>query len=148
MLQLLDFRPSIKSLFWDCWYQAKGLTWRDAFWYSITNWPECYICHRKRDFIFNLVPLIPYLDMSLDNKLVYVCKDHGQVTDYDCTTGEKIQLPLPVPYWQRRARNYFYWLILTVVTLARFAWFFVYHSFMWYVWIYLYLWLRKCHSTS
>jgi hypothetical protein len=143
---IIEFRPSLKRLFCDCWYWARGLQGAyDAYYYN--GWPNCYICGRKRDFIFNLVPLMPYLDMSLDNKLVYICKDHGRVTDYDCTTGEKTQLPLPVPYWQRGIRNSFYWLILTVVTLARFAWFFVYHSFMWYVWIYLYLWLRKCRST-
>lgn len=148
MSQLTDYRPSIKRLLYDCWYWGKGLNYRDAYWYHYSGWPKCYICGRKRDFIFNLTPLIPYFDMSLDSKLVYICKDHGRVTDYDCTTGKRIQLPLPTPYWQRSIRNAIYSFILTVVILARFAWFFVYHSFMWYVWIYPYLWLKKCRSTS
>jgi hypothetical protein len=143
-MTLLDFRPSIKSLFWDCWYWAKGLHGTyDAFGYYYYGWPKCYICGRKRDFVLNLVPLIEYFDMSLDNKLVYICKDHGRVTDYNCATGEKIELPLPTPYWQRSIRNVVYSFILTTATLVRFTYFFSYHLFMWYVAIWFYLWYKQ-----
>jgi len=137
---LIEMRPSIKSLFWECWYQAKGLTWRDAFWYSITNWPKCYICSRKVDFIFNLTKTITIWDESLQ-KVERVCLDHGGIW-WDCHMGKEYTF-VTIPYWQRSIRNTIYSLVLITVTLTRFIWFFSYHLFMWYVYLFVYLQVRN-----
>lgn len=138
-----DFRPSIKQALWDSWYQAKGLRRVDVIGYCLRGFPKCYICGRQKDFIFNFVKLFLFFDMSLDNKLVYICDDHGRITDYDCTTGESLLLPLPKPYWYRQVRDTYYWLILRVAIITRFAWFSSYNIFMWYIAIYPYIWYRN-----
>lgn len=140
---LIQFRPSFKEALWRSWYEAKGLRWFDAIGYKIRGIPKCYICGREKDFLFNFTRLIYYFDMSLENKLVRICDDHGRVTDYDCTTGEPIELPLPRPYWQRRLRNVAQWVILNLAYVARFAWFFVYSLFIWHIAIYPYFWYRE-----
>lgn len=144
MTTIFDFRPSLHRMIWESWHQAKGLRWFDAAGYAIKGYPTCYICGRQKDFVFDFVKLIPYFDMSrADNKLVYICDDHGRITDYDCTTGESLLLPLPKPYWYRRMRNAVQWLILSAVIPARFIWFFVNSVFMWHIIIWFYWYARK-----
>lgn len=143
MTNLFDFRPTWRGRFTDSLSRAKGLRPFDAIGYDVLGYPRCYICGRQEDFIFNSVLLIRHFDMSLDNKLVYICTDHGRVTNYDCTTSESIELPLPKPYWRRRIRDTFYQVVLNVVIPARFAWFFIYDTFMWYVGIWFYLFWRN-----
>lgn len=116
--------------------------------YCLWNKPRhCYICGRQEDRIFGFTWLIPFLDMSLENKLVYICDDHGRVTDWDCTTGELVELPLPGSYWYRRLRNFTQELILPTAFVIRFAWFFGYSWFMWYVAIWPY-WLWKSYKIN
>lgn len=142
---LKEFRPSLKEEFLLSWYQAKGL--RPPFFWEFGDKAECYICGRKKDYLFNFTKLIYYFDISLENKLVYICDDHGRITNYDCTTGEPIELPLPRPYWQRRLRNTVQWIILNLAYIARFVWFFDYNLFMWYAAIYAYYWYRQCKKS-
>jgi hypothetical protein len=146
-MTILDLRPSWVQVFWDAQARAKGLSYFDAIGFAIRGHPQCYICGRQRDFIFDFVRLIPYKDMSLDNKLVYVCDDHGRVTDRNCITDESLQLPLPRSYWYRWIRNTLQFAVLKITILARFIWFFAYIAFMWYVAIWPW-WLWKQYKTN
>lgn len=132
-------------------------TLRDLIWQSITTakgyrhwWDRpyhCYICGRQEDHIFEFTRLTPFFDMSQDVKLVYICDDHGRVTDYDCVTGEPVELPLPRPHWYRLLRDIVQVIILRVAFVFRFAWFFSYSCFMWYIAIWPY-WLWKSYKLN
>ena len=119
---------TLRDLIWQSVAAAKGCRWLPH---------HCYICGRQEDFIFGLTQLIPHLDMSLEDKLVYVCDDHGKVTDYNCVTGEVVVILLPRPYWYRCLRNFVQRLILQIAFIVRFVYFFSYSWFIWHVAIWL-----------
>lgn len=121
---------------------AKGYHYR---WWAEPRY--CYICGRQEDRIFEFTRLTPFFDMSLENKLVYICDDHGRVTDYDCVTGSPVELPLPRPYQYRRIRNILQATVLQIAFILRFVWFFSYSWFMWYVAIWPY-WLWKSYKLN
>lgn len=128
---------TLKGLFYQAISRAKG------FRFTWGRLSYCYICGRQEDLIFGLVKLIPFFDMSLENKLVYICDDHGRVTDYNCVTGEPIELPLPRSYGYRIFRNTLQNLILQIAFIARFTWIFSYSCFMWYVAIWPVWWYKE-----
>jgi hypothetical protein len=136
------FRPSLKTAMYEAYYSAKGLTLHDAMMYkAFGGFPQCCICNRYEDFIFDAVKLYRYWD-AYSHQMLWICTDHGKVIDYNCITGEKLELPLPMPYWKRHIRDFLHRLVLYTVIPVRFVWYFSYSMLMWYVLIYPMWWMK------
>lgn len=79
---------------------------------------KCEICGREEDLIFNFVKLIAYYD-AYHKTVYYICPGHGGVTDYDCRTGEPVELPLPQ---NRKVRNLAQKLLVKAAVELRYIW--------------------------
>lgn len=137
------FRPSIFALLCESKSHALGYRYHPPF----RELPVCYICGRKTGSILDFVKLIPFWESSL-SQIVYVCDDHGQVTDYNCLTGESVQFSPPKPYWYRAVRNFLQDHLFNITYNLRLIWFFIYGWFMWYVALYPMFWIREWKQTA
>jgi hypothetical protein len=142
---VLDWMPSPKMVFIYAWCSAKKISYRELYYFGKKD--KCYICGREKDYLFDFVQLVPFLDISSE-RLVYICDDHGRVTDYNCLTGEPVNLPLPKSYWHRKIRNFFQKIILWLAIIPRFIWFLFYDAFMWYLMIWFYWIYKKAISVK
>lgn len=117
---LVQWQPSFKESVYMAIQKARG-----EHHYFRSSLDSCYICGRKKYYLFGFVKLIPIFD----NEVKFICHDHGGKqgrTVFNCLTGDKIYIPPTKPNWYIWMRNLAQIVTLKSAITIRFIFFLFY----------------------
>ncbi len=104
---------------------------RNIPWYVDPSARSCYLCNRRKDYLFNKVVLVSVFDASSET-FREVCLNHRSVTGsqiFNCVTGDFIDVPHQKNEAVLFLEKIVYSFSLRVTIAIRFIWFLIANVF-------------------